>query len=230
MQSPAAVGRGFLARDLGFMNTAGPEKHQAVAFRSGSDRSVMYRCYFDAYQDTLYTHTGRQFYRDCDITGTVDFIFGYAAAVIQNSTIRPRQPMRGQYDTITAQGKSDPNMKSGISIQGCTATGNRNLTARTYLGRPWKDYSTTVFMQSSLGSLIDPKGWIEWVRDVMPPKTICYGEYQNTGPGSDTSGRVTWPGYKPALTPSQAGTFTVDSLIDGSTWLQQLGVPFNPSL
>lgn len=215
---------------MGFMNTAGPAKHQAVAFRSGSDKSVMYRCYFDAYQDTLYTHTNRQFYRDCDITGTVDFIFGYGAVVIQNCSIRPKQPMTGQYDTITAQGKSDPNLKSGISIQGCAITANGNLTAQTYLGRPWKDYSTTVFMQSSLGGFINPKGWIEWVKNVTPPKTIFYGEYQNTGPGSDTSGRVTWSGYKPALTEAEASGFTVNRFIDGSTWLAQLGVPYKPSL
>lgn len=147
---------------MGFMNTAGPRKHQAVAFRLASDKSVMYRCCFDAYQDTLCTHTGRQFYRDSDIIGAVYIIFRYAAAVIQDCSIRPRQPMTGQYDTITAQGKSDSNQNSGISIQGCTVTANGNLTAHTYQGRPWKDYSTSGFMQSTLESLIDPKGWIEW--------------------------------------------------------------------
>ncbi|OWM68387.1 pectinesterase 3-like [Punica granatum] len=225
-----AKGKGFIARDMGFMNTAGPKKHQAVAFRSASDLSVMYRCYFDAYQDTLYAHTNRQFYRECDITGTVDFIFGYGVVVIQNCNIRPRQPIAGQINTITAQGRSDPNLKSGISIQGCTITANGNLTAQTYLGRPWKAYSTTVFMQSSLGSFINPKGWTEWVRNVIPPSTIFYGEYLNTGPGSDTSGRVTWPGYKPALTSALAGSFTVNSFIDGSTWLPQLSLPFDSSL
>ncbi|KAK4788437.1 hypothetical protein SAY86_019756 [Trapa natans] len=224
-----ALGQGFFAKDMGFQNTAGPQKHQAVAFRSGSDRSVMYRCHFDAYQDTLYAHTNRQFYRECDIIGTVDFIFGYSAVVIQNSTILPRQPMPNQYNTITAQGKFDPNLKSGISIQDCKVIANENLTVRTYLGRPWKDYSTTIFMQSFLDALIDPKGWMEWVQNVTPPKTIFYGEYQNTGPGSNTTGRVTWPGYKPALTLAEAGGFTVNSFIQGSTWLP-VGVPYKPSL
>ncbi|KAI7756536.1 hypothetical protein M8C21_003813 [Ambrosia artemisiifolia] len=105
--------------DMGFINTAGPEKHQAVAFRSGSDFSVFYRCSFDAYQDTLYPHSNRQFYRECDVTGTIDFIFGNAAVAFQNYNIMPRQPLANQFVTITAQGKKHPNQNTGISIQKC---------------------------------------------------------------------------------------------------------------
>jgi len=84
------AGKGFIAKDMGFFNTAGAAKHQAVAFRSGSDLSVLYRCSFDAFQDTLYAHSNRQFYRECDITGTIDFIFGNAAVVLQSCNIQPR--------------------------------------------------------------------------------------------------------------------------------------------
>lgn len=87
----AATGRGFIARDLTIENTAGPQGNQAVAFRSGSDLSVFYRCGFSGYQDTLYPHSLRQFYRECRIAGTVDFIFGDAAVVFQSCDVLSRE-------------------------------------------------------------------------------------------------------------------------------------------
>ncbi|CBI26863.3 unnamed protein product, partial [Vitis vinifera] len=112
----AVSGHGFIARDMTFENTAGPEKHQAVALRSSSDGSVFYGCSFKGYQDTLYVHTQRQFYRSCDVYGTVDFIFGDAVAVLQNCNIYVRRPMSNQANVITAQGRSDQNENTGISI------------------------------------------------------------------------------------------------------------------
>lgn len=226
----AVVGKGFIARDMGFVNDAGAAKHQAVAMRSGSDLSVFYRCKFDAFQDTLYAHSNRQFYRECDITGTIDFIFGNAAVVFQSCNIMPRQPLPNQFNTITAQGKKDPNQNTGISIQKCTLSPFDNVTASTYLGRPWKAYSTTVFMQSEIGSFLNPLGWISWVTNVDPPSTIFYAEYQNTGPGSTVDKRVKWAGYKPTLTVDDATKFTVESFIQGSEWLPDTDVKYDESL
>lgn len=227
----AVAGRGFVAIDMGFKNTAGAEKHQAVAFRSGSDFSVFYRCSFDAFQDTLYPHSNRQFYRDCDVTGTIDFIFGNAAVVFQNCKIMPRQPLPNQFVTITAQGKKDPNQNTGISIQKCDISNPLdNLSATTYLGRPWKDFSTTVIMQSNIGGFLSPLGWISWVSGVDPPKSILYGEYMNTGPGAAVDKRVKWAGYKPVLTDTEAGRFTVNSFIEGAMWLPQTNVMFESTL
>lgn len=226
----AVVGKGFIARDIGFVNDAGAAKHQAVAMRSGSDLSVFYRCKFDAFQDTLYAHSNRQFYRECDITGTIDFIFGNAAVVFQSCNIMPRQPLPNQFNTITAQGKKDPNQNTGISIQKCTLSPFDNVTASTYLGRPWKAYSTTVFMQSEIGSFLNPLGWISWVTNVDPPSTIFYAEYQNTGPGSAEDKRVKWAGYKPTLTVDDATKFTVESFIQGSEWLPDTDVKYDESL
>ncbi|KAG8380219.1 hypothetical protein BUALT_Bualt07G0170600 [Buddleja alternifolia] len=223
----AVVGKGFIARDIGFINTAGAIKHQAVAVRSGSDQSVFHRCSFDAFQDTLYPHSNRQFYRECDITGTVDFIFGNSAVVFQNCNILPRQPLSNQFVTITAQGKKDPNQNTGISIQRCTIRALDRLTAPTYLGRPWKDYSTTVIMQTNIGGFLNPKGWISWVSNVDPPRSIFYAEYQNTGPGAGTSGRVKWAGYRPTITAAQASKYTVQSFIQGPSWLPTTSVAFD---
>ncbi|KAK1576876.1 hypothetical protein Q3G72_017145 [Acer saccharum] len=96
--------------------------------------------------------------------------------------------------------------------------------------RPWKDYSTTIIMQSAIGPFLNPLGWKEWVSNVDPPKTIFYAEYQNTGPGSDVSNRVKWAGYKPTLTVDEAAKFTVKSLIQGSDWLPATSVAFQESL
>ncbi|XWS18765.1 hypothetical protein CRYUN_Cryun32bG0072800 [Craigia yunnanensis] len=89
--------------------------------------------------------------------------FGKAAVVLQSCNIQPRQPLPNQFNTITAQGKKDPNQNTGISIQKCSLTAFGNRTAKTYLGRPWKEYSTTVIMQSDIGAFLDPVGWKEWV-------------------------------------------------------------------
>ncbi|KAL3647430.1 hypothetical protein CASFOL_008398 [Castilleja foliolosa] len=192
----AVFGQGFIARDMSFRNTAGAAKHQAVALMSTADLSVFYRCTMDAFQDTLYPHSNRQFYRECEIYGTVDFIFGNSAVVIQNCNIRPKKPMLGQQITITAQGKMDPNQNTGISIQNCNIQPAADLSGvNTFLGRPWKNYSTTVMFQNVMGSFIDPKGWMPWVGD-SAPNTIFYAEFQNSGSGAMTKNRVNWKGLK----------------------------------
>lgn len=218
-----------MARDMGFRNTAGPSKHQAVALMSTSDQSVFYRCRIDAFQDSLYAHSNRQFYRDCNIFGTVDFIFGNSAVVLQNCNILPKRPMQGQQNTITAQGRVDPNQNTGISIHNCTIWPSTNLTSvRTYLGRPWKAYSRTIYMHSTMGSFIDPSGWLPWT-GTTAPNTIFYSEFQNFGPGSSTKNRVKWKGLR-TINAKQADTFTVKSFIQGNKWIQQAGVPYKSGL
>ncbi|MED6122084.1 hypothetical protein PIB30_036517 [Stylosanthes scabra] len=227
----AVFGRNFIAREIGFRNTAGPQKHQAVALLTTADQAIYYRCLIDGFQDTLYVQANRQFYRECNIYGTVDLIFGNSAVVIQNSNIVPKVPMQGQQNTITAQGKSDPNMNTGISIQNCSiAPSSADLNSvQTYLGRPWKNYSTTVFMQSTIQSFIDPKGWLPWVGN-SAPDTIFYAEFQNIGPGSSTKNRVNWKGVKSAINNKQANLFTVKEFISGDRWIPATSAPFKSSL
>ncbi|KAL7235268.1 hypothetical protein ACSBR1_018711 [Camellia fascicularis] len=106
-------------------------------------------------------------FRECNIYGTVDFIFGNAAVVFQNCNVYPRLPILGQFNTITVQGWTDINQITGTSIQNCTIIAAPDLaanngTTQTYLGRPWKLYLRTVYMQSFLDSLINPAGWAAW--------------------------------------------------------------------
>lgn len=230
----AAVGDGFIAQDMWFQNTAGPEKHQAVALRVGADTSVINRCRIDAYQDTLYAHSLRQFYRDCSITGTVDFIFGNAAVVFQNCTLIARKPMSNQKNIVTAQGRTDPNQNTATSIQNCQVIASSDLTPvkakiPSYLGRPWKEYSRTVYIQSYIDDHVNPAGWLEWSGD-FALKTLYYGEYANKGPGAGTSKRVQWPGYHVITDAKEAKKFTVGELIQGGTWLTSTGVAFTEGL
>ncbi|KAJ6725283.1 PECTINESTERASE [Salix viminalis] len=229
-----AVGDGFIAQDIQFQNTAGPAKHQAVALRVGADQSVINRCRIDAYQDTLYTHSLRQFYRDSYVTGTVDFIFGNAAVVLQNCKLVPRKPMSGQKNMLTAQGRTDPNQNTGTSIQKCDIIASSDLkpvqsSFKSYLGRPWKLYSRTVVMQSNIGDLIDPAGWSAWDGD-FALKTLYYGEYLNQGAGAGTSKRVNWAGYHVITSATEAKKFTVAEMIQGGAWLKSTGVAYTEGL
>ncbi|XP_061997002.1 pectinesterase/pectinesterase inhibitor PPE8B-like [Rosa rugosa] len=228
----AVSGRGFIARDITFENTAGPEKHMAVALRSDSDLSVFYRCEFRGYQDTLYTHSMRQFYRDCKISGTVDFIFGDGTVVFQNCQIQARQALPNQKNSITAHGRKYVDEPTGFSIQFCNISAHPDLLATpvnsstpTYLGRPWKQFSRTIIMQSFMSNIIKPEGWLEW-NGSMFLDSLFYGEYMNYGPGAGLGSRVTWPGYQKFNESGQAKNYTVSEFIEGNLWLPSTGVKY----
>ncbi|XP_076942510.1 pectinesterase-like [Bidens hawaiensis] len=230
----AVVGEGFLARDITFENKAGPSGQQAVALRVGSDKSSFYRCGMIAYQDTLYVHTNRQFYVNCYIAGTVDFIFGNAAAVLQDCDIHARKPGPKQKNMVTAQGRTDPNQNTGIVIQKSRIGATSDLKPvqkdfPTYLGRPWKEYSRTVVMQTTISDVIHPEGWFPWDGN-FAINTLYYGEYQNNGAGADTSKRVKWKGFKVITSASEARGFTPGSFIDGGSWLKNTGFPYSLGL
>ncbi|XVE52368.1 hypothetical protein DITRI_Ditri02bG0116800 [Diplodiscus trichospermus] len=205
----STFGERFVAVDVTFKNTAGPEKHQAVALRNSADFSTFYRCSFEGYQDTLY------------------LLYSKAAIFMLGNHCQNKK------NTITAQGRTDPNQNTGISIQNCTIEAAPDLatnlsTNLNYLGRPWKEYSRTVFMQSYIGNLISPSGCLEW-NGTFGLDTVYYGEFGNYGPGANTSMRVKWPGYC-LLNATQAMGFTVYNFTMGDTWLHQTDVPFSGGL
>ncbi|KAM7268517.1 hypothetical protein ACFE04_010683 [Oxalis oulophora] len=220
----------FKAVNLTIENTSPEGSGPAVALQMDSDNSVLYRCALRSNQDTLLAYLGRQFYKDCVITGTVDFIYGYAQAVFQNCHIKAR---KYYIPCISANGRASASDKSGFVMQYCNITRTKGLPAKpanTYLGRPWMEYSRTVVMQSFLDENINPVGWLATMEAPVVDSTnsenqknMFFAEYKNHGPGSPTGSRM--PGVY-FLTEDQAKAFTVDKFIDGSTWLPATGVPY----
>ncbi|XP_020200074.3 probable pectinesterase/pectinesterase inhibitor 21 [Aegilops tauschii subsp. strangulata] len=229
-----AIGNGFFMRGITVENTAGAKNHQAVALRVQSDQSVFYECQFDGYQDTLYTHTSRQYYRDCTVSGTIDFIFGNAQVVFQNCVLQVRKCMENQQNIITAQGRKERHSAGGIVIHNCTIEPHPEFKdhigrLRTFLGRPWKEHSRTLYIQSEIGDLIDPQGWLPWLGD-FALSTCYYAEVDNRGPGADMSNRVTWKGVKHVTYRQAQEKYTVERFIQGKLWISKYGVPFIPGL
>ncbi|KAG5222762.1 pectin methylesterase [Salix suchowensis] len=228
----AVLGDGFLCKFMGFRNTAGPEKHQAVAIRVQADRAIFLNCRFEGYQDTLYAQTHRQFYRSCVITGTVDFIFGDATSVFQNCLITVRKPLENQQNIVTAQGRIDGHETTGIVLQSCRIEPDKDLVPvknkiRSYLGRPWKEFSRTVIMDSTIGDFIHPDGWLPWQGD-FGLKTLYYAEYSNKGVGAQTNARIKWPGYH-IIKKEEAMKFTVENFYQGD-WISSSGSPVHLGL
>lgn len=188
-------------RKITVRNIAGPLGHQAVAMRVSADRTAFYQCAFDSFQDTLYAHTYRQFYRECQILGTVDYIFGNGYALFQKCTLTAKKSgLLGQSNTYTAQGKTDVNQKTGLSFQQCIFDATADLVANqksypTFLGRPWKPYSTAVLLKCTVMAHVDPKGWLPWNTSTFGLKTSYFAEYQSIGPGATAAiikQRVPW--------------------------------------
>ncbi|KAL7142026.1 hypothetical protein ABFS83_08G094900 [Erythranthe nasuta] len=223
------VGDGFMARGLTIKNTAGPEAHQAVAFRSDSDHTLVQDCEFIGNQDTLYAHSLRQYYKSCHVIGNVDFIFGNSAALFQDChiLIAPRQlnPEKGEKNAVTAHGRIDPAQSTGFVFQNSLINGTEEYMRlyyskpkvhQNFLGRPWKEYSRTVFVGCTMEALVvTVDGWMPWDGE-FALKTLYYGEFQNKGAGADVSKRVPWSSRIPA---EHVGSYSVQSFIQGNHWI-----------
>ncbi|GKC10354.1 putative pectinesterase/pectinesterase inhibitor 45 [Tanacetum coccineum] len=230
----AAIGEGFMAQSMGFRNTAGPEKAPAVALRVQSDQSVFLNCRMEGFQNTLYAQTHRQFYRGCDILGTIDFIFGDAAAIFQTCDILIRKPMVNQQNTVTAQGRIDKHETTGFVLQKCKISadpslGPEKVKTASYLGRPIKEFSRTVVMESEIDNVIRPEGWLSLEGD-FAVQTLYYAEYSNIGPGSRVKDRVKWAGYQTNFKKEEAAKYTVSQFIQGERWLKGVDVPVHLGL
>ncbi|WP_235012672.1 pectinesterase family protein [Pedobacter africanus] len=202
-------GNDVVLENLTIANTAGPVG-QAVALHAEGDRFVAKNCKMLGYQDTLYATKAqsRQFYLNCYIEGTTDFIFGQATAFFLHCTIHS---LSSSYITAAS---TTANQKYGFVFQDCRLTAAEKAT-KVYLGRPWRPYAKTVFLNCDLGGHITAEGWNPWKGDAMFPdkeKTAYYAEFGNRGEGAGTKSRVAW---SHRLTASQAKLYTLKNVLGG---------------
>ncbi len=193
----------FVAENLTIENTAGPVG-QAVALHVSGDRCVFRNCILLGHQDTLYTEgeNRRQYFVDCHIQGTTDFIFGEATVLFDDCTIKN---LSDSYITAasTAKGKT-----YGYVFRHCKLIAADGVK-KAYLGRPWRDYANVVYLNCELGAHIAPAGWANW-KGTNRNQTAYYAEYQNTGKGANTSQRVAWSHQ---LTDQEAAKYTIENIL-----------------
>jgi len=223
-------GEGFMAQNIGFVNTAELDASAAVAVRNEANNSIFFQCSIRGFQDTLWAVSGRQFYKNCEIYGTVDFIYGNAAAVFQDCMVYARYR---KFVTFTAQSRESPYEKTGFTFQHCKFTmspedENRKSEVHATLGRPWRAYSTVAILHCFIDSMVDPRGW-EGMSG-LPTDKVTYVEFENVGPGSNTDGRVDWPGVTVLRNANHALPFTASYLLDADSWIPSTGVPYHSGL
>ena len=221
--SVTVSGDDFYAENLTFENSYSrtraltQEGSQAVAIKIMSDRAVFRRVRFLGYQDTLYANSkrcdsdrgpcqpARQYFSDCYIEGNVDFIFGDALAYFDRCQIRA---LAHPLVYVTAQSKHYAEEKSGYVFDHCRITA-ADGAPRIYLGRPWRAYSTVVFLNTEMPAQIAAEGWHEWEHDGKASlPTSFYGEYRTAGPGAR-------PEVRRQLTALEADRFSLKTFLAG---------------
>ena len=211
--------------NLTFENTAGEGKEigQAVAVFTDGDFLFFKNCRFIGNQDTLYTYgrygkdggIKRNYFLDCYIEGTTDFIFGPSIAYFENCTIHSK---KNSYVTAASTLKGQ---KYGYVFKNCRLTAAEGIT-KCYLGRPWGAYAKTVFIDCELGSHILPEGWHDWEKPGKPDtkKNSYYAEWGSYGPGA-AGPRVKWARK---LTARKAAGYTFENVM----YQEQDGIKWNP--
>ena len=175
---------------------------QAVALHTEGDRLTFVNCRFLGHQDTIYTGNAktRLYFRDCSIEGTTDFIFGPSTAWFEQCRIFCKA------DSYITAASTPQDVPYGYIFNHCTISCAPHVT-KVYLGRPWRDYGYTLFMNCQLPRQIRPEGWHQWRPEAV--KTARYMEYNNTGEGAATVKRVSWSRQ---LTKKEASQITPEAV------------------
>ncbi len=193
----------FFATNLTIQNSSG-EMGQAIALSINANKVGITNCNILGNQDTLYT-TGegnKQYFKDCYIEGTTDFVFGNATVLLENCTLFS---LKDSYITAAATPEGS---KYGFVFKNCKLTADEKVTA-VYLGRPWRIYAKTVFINCEMGIQIKPEGWYNWSKPEAEKKSF-YAEYNCSGSGFQPEKRTSWSHQ---LTKSEAKKYRIDLII-----------------
>ena len=176
---------------------------QAVALHTQGDRLTFVNCRILGNQDTVYTGgiNTRLYFKDCHIEGTTDFIFGPSTAWFENCTILSRT------DSYITAASTPQDVEYGYVFNRCKIVAAEGVS-KVYLGRPWRPYAHTLFMNCQLGKHILPVGWHNW-SNTQNEKTTRYCEYDNHGEGAATKERAAWTRQ---LTKKEAAKVTLENV------------------
>ena len=205
----------FTAENLTFENSAGPVG-QALAIRVDGDRAAFRNCRFLGWQDTIFINRGRQYFENCYVEGHVDFIFGAATTWFENCEIHA---LRDGYLTAASTPVDVP---FGYVFNRCKITGETN--AHTFLGRPWRPYASTTFLNCEMSEVVRPQGWNDWGKT---HNTIRYAEFNSSGPGANATNRVDWAKI---LSVEDAKKITVEKVLGGSDSWTPTVKPLDPKI
>jgi pectinesterase len=187
-----------------FENSAG-NVGQAVAVFVAADQVAFRHCRFLGNQDTLYTwgKDSRQYYDECYIEGTVDFIFGSSTCVFDRCEIHAKRS--GGYLTAAS---TPQDQAFGYVFVDCKLTADEGVKD-VVLGRPWRPNAKTVYLNCELGGHIKPEGWFNWGKPEAE-KASFYGEYASTGVGANPTARVAWSHQ---LTKKEAANYDIKTIL-----------------
>jgi pectinesterase len=205
----------FTAENLTFENAAGPIG-QALAIRVDGDRAAFRNCRFLGWQDTILLNRGRQYFENCYICGHVDFIFGAATAWFEKCHINC---LGNGYITAASTPMNQP---FGFVFSNCTITGYQP-GVKTFLGRPWRIYASTIFLNCEMSDVVRPEGWSDWKKPEAH-QTARYAEFNSTGAGASPTNRPDWTKQ---LKKSEAQKITIAEVLAGADgWNPTLNPPF----
>ncbi|MEI8110742.1 MAG: pectinesterase family protein [Chitinophagia bacterium] len=204
--STLVYGNNFRAENISFCNTAGYTAGQAVALRVEGNRAAFIHCKIIANQDALFLSGSgvKQYFRDCYIEGTTDFIFGAATAIFNNCVIHSK---KNSHVTAASTNSIIP---FGFVFFNCRLTASDSIQ-KVSLGRPWSPTAAVAYINCWLGKHIIPEGWNNW-KNPANELTARYSEYENSGPGAQPLARVSWSHQ---LTAAEAARYTIENIFGG---------------